>query len=98
MVIGIIMAKVPQEVPVEKAINAERAKTIMGTRAKGKPPDTTASERKDARPSPPSSGDAFIIVPILQAIVRIRRAGTIEPTPSFKASEASFMVKRRREK
>src|SRR5690554_833915 len=73
IVMGIIIAKVPQDVPVEKAIKAERAKTITGTRAKGKPPATTASDRKLAKPRPPSAGASVIIVPIDQAMARIKR-------------------------
>ena len=98
IVMGIIMAKVPHEVPVENDIRAERVKTITGTRAKGKPPATTASERKLARPNPPSAGDSVMIVPIDQAIAKIKRAGTIELIPSLKASEASLMENRRRAK
>src|SRR5690554_982711 len=96
IVIGIIIANVPQLVPVEKAIKAERAKTIIGTNANGKPPATTVSDKNEAKPSPPSSGDAEIIVPIDQAIVKIIKAGTIDPIPSFNASEAVLIVNRRR--
>ncbi len=87
-----MIAKVPQDVPVEKEIKAERANTIIGTKAKGNPPETTASERKLDNPSPPSAGEEEIIVPIDQAIVKIIKAGTIEPIPSLRASEELLMV------
>ena len=95
---GIMMAKVPQEVPVAKAMSAERMNTIAGTRASGNPPPTTTSERKDARPSPPSSGDDLMIVPMDQAITRITRAGTIDLIPLMSASDASLILKRPRQR
>ena len=92
--IGIIIANVPQEVPVANAIKAERINTIAGTKASGKPPPTTTSERKEARPKPPSAGDDLIIVPIDQAITRITRAGTIDLIPLMSASLASLILNR----
>ena len=47
--------------------------TIAGTRARGKPPPTTTSDKKDAKPRPPSSGEDLIIVPIDQAITCVGR-------------------------
>ena len=91
MTIGIIMANVPQLVPVAKAMRAERTNTIAGTRANGKPPPTTTSDRYEANPSPPSSGLDLMMVPMDHAITRITRAGTIDFIPFIKASDASLM-------
>ena len=91
MTIGIMMAKVPQLVPVANAIRAERTNTIAGTRERGNPPPTTTSDRYDASPSPPSSGLDLMIVPIDHAMTRMTRAGTIDLIPFIKASDASLM-------
>ena len=91
MTIGIMIANVPQLVPVANAIRAERTNTIAGTRESGNPPPTTTSERYEANPSPPSSGLDFMIVPIDHAITRMTRAGTIDLIPFIRASEASLM-------
>ncbi len=87
------MAKVPHEVPVENEIKAERANAMTGMRAMGKPPPTTASLRYAAKPSPPSSGLLLMTVPMVQAMVRMMRAGTMLLIPSPIASLAPLMVK-----
>ena len=89
--IGIMIAKVPQLVPVAKAIRAERRNTMAGTRERGKPPPTTTSDRYAARPRPPSAGLDLMIVPMDHAITRITSAGTMDLIPSISAEEASLI-------
>ena len=91
-VIGIIIAKVPQLVPVAKAIRALRINTNIGRIESGKLPFTNTSLRYTESPSPPSDGLLLIIPPIVHANVRITRAGAMVFIPSKRAVELSLIL------
>ncbi len=89
---GIIMANVPQLVPVEKEIRQEIINTTTGSSYSRNPPLTTSSDRNKERPRPPFSGVLFIKDPIDHAMASIMSAGTMDLIPSIIADATVFIV------
>ena len=89
---GIIIPKVPQLVPVAKEISPETKNTMLASKNTGKSPFTTSPLKYTPRPSPPSLGADFIIVPMLHANIKIVRAGTIDFMPSLTAAIEAFAL------